>query len=136
MKDTNESNIIRKSNNGMTSSLTSSSSSDGMYDVENNWANLNKFVYLDNAVTCIETKLNSSSNLNYSIIHSDSLASGLADLNRMYNVAFTNPVIFLQISFLDWIAMHRNKPICSSFSKWRKYHDISFVNWHWLFRGT
>ena len=83
----------------MTSSLKFSSSSDGIYDVENNWANLNKLVNLEDAVTCIKTKLNSSSNLNYSIIHRDSLDNYLGNLRRMYNVPLINPMVFGRYPF-------------------------------------
>ena len=60
---------------------------------------MNQLVNIENAVKCIETKLNSSLNLNYSTIHSDSLANGLAELRRMYNVSLTNPMIFSRYPF-------------------------------------
>ena len=101
VKDLNKSNVIRENNNSMTSSLTSSSSFDGIYEVENNWASLNKLVNLEEAVAGIKHKLNSSETLNYSIIHSNSLDNGLADWRRMYNVSATNPMIFCRYHFYD-----------------------------------
>ena len=100
-KELNESNLICKSKNSMTSSPTSSSSPDGIYDVENNWANLNKLVNLEEGVACIKHKLNSLEALNYSIIHSDSLNNSLADLKRMYNVSTANPMIFYRCPLYD-----------------------------------
>ena len=56
---------------------------------------------LKKAVRVIQHKLNSSDHLNYSIIHSDSLDNGLADLRRMDNVSATNPMIFGRYPFYD-----------------------------------
>ena len=79
MKDVNENNTLRKSANSMASSLTSSSSSGGIYDVEENLVNMNGRINIDSTVNYIKDK----TNLNYVIIHSDSLSNALPDLRRM-----------------------------------------------------
>ena len=112
MNDVNANKTIRKSTNRMASSLASSSSSDGIYVVKKNWANINELIDIDYALNCIEDKLLYSINLNCSIIHNDSLSNGFPDLRRMYSVSSSNPMIFGRYSFCIETSYIVRKKMC------------------------
>ena len=95
-------NNLRKSNNSMISALTnSSSSSEGIYEVENNWKQLRKRLNLDESIRAIAETFKRDKGRTLSIIHKDSLENGLTDLKQMYNVSSLKPLIFGMFSFLD-----------------------------------
>ena len=95
-------NNLRKSNNSMISALTnSSSSSEGIYDVENNWEQLRKRMNLEEAVKAIMQKFRKDKGKSLSLIHKDSLENGLSDLKKMYNVSSKNPMAFGMVPFID-----------------------------------
>ena len=95
-------NNLRKSNNSMISSLTnSSSSSEGIYEVENNWEQLRKRMNLEEAIKAIVKKFRKDKGKSLSLIHKDSLENGLSDLKKMYNVSSKNPMAFGMVPFID-----------------------------------
>jgi hypothetical protein len=95
-------NNLRKSNNSMISALTnSSSSSEGIYEVENNWEQLRKRLNLDESIRAIAENFKGDRRRTLSIIHKDSLENGLTDLKQMYNVSSLKPLIFSMVPFID-----------------------------------